>query len=92
MEAVETAEDAEMLRRLGIDYAQGYFFLEPLPGRELAQLLRSGESADHSDLLEPLGAAPTSLDSAKTGPRSFVLYEVSASRRAHSQIEISIFL
>ncbi len=61
MEAVETAEDAEMLRRLGIDYAQGYFFLEPLPGRELAQLLRSGESAVHSDLLEPLGAAPTSL-------------------------------
>jgi EAL domain-containing protein (putative c-di-GMP-specific phosphodiesterase class I) len=42
MEAVETADDAEALRPLGIDYAQGYFFLKPLPGRELAQALRAG--------------------------------------------------
>jgi EAL domain-containing protein (putative c-di-GMP-specific phosphodiesterase class I) len=42
MEAVETAEEAEVLRRLGIDYAQGYFFLRPLPGRELARLLEEG--------------------------------------------------
>lgn len=42
MEAVETAEDANALRSLGIDYAQGYFFLKPLPGRELAQALRAG--------------------------------------------------
>ena len=60
MEAVETAEDAEVLRLLGIDYAQGYFFLRPLPGRELAQLLRSGGlPADPSGVLEPLGAAPS---------------------------------
>jgi len=60
MEAVETAEDAEVLRLLGIDYAQGYFFLKPLPGRELAQLLRSGESpANRVSVLEPLGAAPS---------------------------------
>jgi EAL domain-containing protein (putative c-di-GMP-specific phosphodiesterase class I) len=60
MEAVETAEDAEVLRLLGIDYAQGYFFLKPLPGLELARLLRSGESAeDRSGVLEPLGAAPS---------------------------------
>ena len=42
MEAVETAEEAEVLRRLGIDYAQGYFFLKPLPGRELARILEDG--------------------------------------------------
>lgn len=60
MEAVETAEDAEVLRLLGIDYAQGYFFLRPLPGLELARLLRAGESAeDRSGVLEPLGAAPS---------------------------------
>ncbi len=59
MEAVETAEDAEVLRLLGIDYAQGYFFQKPLPGRDLARLLRAGDSpADHPGILEPLGAAP----------------------------------
>jgi len=42
MEAVETAEDAQVLRRLGIDYAQGYFFMKPLPGRDLAQALEVG--------------------------------------------------
>jgi EAL domain-containing protein (putative c-di-GMP-specific phosphodiesterase class I) len=42
MEAVETAEDAEALHDLGIDYAQGYYFLKPLPGRELAQILHGG--------------------------------------------------
>lgn len=42
MEAVETAEEAEVLRRLGIDYAQGYFFLKPLPGRDLARVLEEG--------------------------------------------------
>jgi EAL domain-containing protein (putative c-di-GMP-specific phosphodiesterase class I) len=62
MEAVETAEDAEVLRLLGIDYAQGYFFLKPLPGRELAQLLRAGElNTDRSGVLEPLGATPSPL-------------------------------
>ncbi len=42
MEAVETAEDAEALIPLGIDYAQGYYFLKPLPGRELSQAIRLG--------------------------------------------------
>ncbi|HEX9944927.1 MAG TPA: EAL domain-containing response regulator [Thermoanaerobaculia bacterium] len=60
MEAVETAEDAEVLRLLGIDYAQGYFFLKPLPGRDLAQLLRASDSpAEGSRVLEPLGVAPS---------------------------------
>jgi EAL domain-containing protein (putative c-di-GMP-specific phosphodiesterase class I) len=60
MEAVETAEDAEVLRHLGIDYAQGFFFQRPLPGRELAELLRSGDAAEsRASVLEPLGAAPS---------------------------------
>src|SRR6185295_8357652 len=60
MEAVETAEDAEVLRLLGIDYAQGYFFQRPLSGRDLAQLLRSEESpSNRAAVLEPLSAAPS---------------------------------
>jgi EAL domain-containing protein (putative c-di-GMP-specific phosphodiesterase class I) len=61
MEAVETAEDAEVLRLLGIDYAQGYFFQRPLPGLELAQILRGGSSANSVAVLEPLGAVRSAL-------------------------------
>jgi EAL domain-containing protein (putative c-di-GMP-specific phosphodiesterase class I) len=53
MEAVETADDAAALRPLGIDYAQGYYFLKPLPGRDLAQALRAG-------VLQPPGMSPLS--------------------------------
>lgn len=53
MEAVETADDAAALRPLGIDYAQGYYFLKPLPGRDLAQALRAG-------VLHPPGMTPLS--------------------------------
>lgn len=57
MEAVETAEDAEILRFLGIDYGQGYFFSEPLPGRELAGSPRVGIAhPEHPGKLSPLGA------------------------------------
>ncbi len=42
MEAVETSEDAQTLRLLGIDYAQGYFFMKPVPGRDLNQALDLG--------------------------------------------------
>lgn len=45
MEAVETADDAEMLRSLGIDYGQGFFFLEPLAGAELARVLHPASTA-----------------------------------------------
>lgn len=59
MEAVETAEDAEVLRLLGIDYAQGYFFLPPLPGRELSQSLRVGLARPDQLGIDPLGAVPS---------------------------------
>jgi hypothetical protein len=55
---VETAEDADILRFLGIDYGQGYFFSEPLPGRELAMSPRVGiVNPEHPGKLSPLGAS-----------------------------------
>ena len=58
MEAVETEEEAEILCILGIDYGQGYYFLEPLPGRDLALSSRVGiPHPAHPDLLTPLGSA-----------------------------------
>jgi EAL domain-containing protein (putative c-di-GMP-specific phosphodiesterase class I) len=61
MEAVETTEDAEILRVLGIDYGQGYFFSEPLPGRDLARSPRVGIALpEHPGKLSPLGTTPSS--------------------------------
>jgi len=58
MEAVETAAEAEVLHRLGIDYGQGFFFLEPLPGRDLAHSRRIGITLPgQADRLSPIGAA-----------------------------------
>jgi EAL domain-containing protein (putative c-di-GMP-specific phosphodiesterase class I)/DNA-binding NarL/FixJ family response regulator len=58
MEAVETEEEAEILCILGIDYGQGYYFLEPLPGRDLAHSSRVGiPHPTRPDLLTPLGPA-----------------------------------
>jgi hypothetical protein len=54
---VETAEDAEMLRVLGIDYGQGHHFSEPLPGRELACSPRIGIAQPGRPGLVPLGSA-----------------------------------
>jgi EAL domain-containing protein (putative c-di-GMP-specific phosphodiesterase class I)/CheY-like chemotaxis protein len=59
MEAVETEEEAEILCILGIDYGQGYYFLEPLPGRDLAHSSRVGiPHPTRPDLLTPIGPAP----------------------------------
>lgn len=67
MECVETAEALEVLRALGAEYAQGYFFSEPVTGRELATGYRprlpevSGEEA--ARLQEPAAAElPTVAD------------------------------
>jgi EAL domain-containing protein (putative c-di-GMP-specific phosphodiesterase class I)/ActR/RegA family two-component response regulator len=59
MEAVETAEEAEVLHQLGIDYGQGFYFLEPLPGRELASSRRIGITlSEGAGRLSPIGIAP----------------------------------
>jgi EAL domain-containing protein (putative c-di-GMP-specific phosphodiesterase class I) len=41
-EGVETAEHLTILRSLGCEYGQGYFFARPLPVAEVASLLASG--------------------------------------------------
>ena len=38
-EGVETAEQAEFLRRIGCDLAQGYYFSRPVPVEEFEKLL-----------------------------------------------------
>jgi diguanylate cyclase (GGDEF)-like protein/PAS domain S-box-containing protein len=38
-EGVETAEQRDMLARIGCDYGQGYLFSKPLPAEEFMQLL-----------------------------------------------------
>ena len=51
-------EEAEILTLLGIDYGQGFFFLEPLPGQELARSPRVRLSAPAgSERLKPRGAS-----------------------------------
>lgn len=58
MEAVETAEDAEMLRVLGIDYGQGFYFLHPMAGSDLARSDRVGiVHPGRPGVLTPLGSA-----------------------------------
>jgi EAL domain-containing protein (putative c-di-GMP-specific phosphodiesterase class I) len=45
-EGVETAEQASLLRSLGCEYAQGYFFIKPTDQEGIAEvLLKSRESA-----------------------------------------------
>jgi EAL domain-containing protein (putative c-di-GMP-specific phosphodiesterase class I) len=38
-EGVETAEQLEQLRKMGCDYAQGYYFSRPVDGRRVQALL-----------------------------------------------------
>jgi EAL domain-containing protein (putative c-di-GMP-specific phosphodiesterase class I) len=47
-EGVETAEQAALLRRLGCEQAQGYYFARPMPEAELKALL--GAKIDASPL------------------------------------------
>lgn len=40
-EGVETEEDAAMLRAMGCDYAQGYYFARPMTEKDTIEMLRS---------------------------------------------------
>lgn len=39
-EGIETAEQLSLLRELGCDYGQGYYFAKPLPSTEAGELLK----------------------------------------------------
>ncbi|HBR68636.1 MAG TPA: cyclic nucleotide-binding protein [Rhodospirillaceae bacterium] len=45
-EGIESKEEGKMLRDMGCDMAQGYFFAKPMPERELIQVLRDWKPAD----------------------------------------------
>jgi len=51
-EAVETVEQVEALRAIGVDVAQGYFFSPPMAAEE-AQGFASGEAPPSFDLTQP---------------------------------------
>ncbi|WP_138445268.1 putative bifunctional diguanylate cyclase/phosphodiesterase [Sinomonas susongensis] len=46
IEGIETAEQAQILRRLGATSGQGYYFSRPIPGEAMTQLLVSGLPPD----------------------------------------------
>ena len=45
-EGVETEQQAELLRRLGCDYMQGYHFFRPLPKKEAERVLQRTSGRD----------------------------------------------
>ncbi len=52
-EGVETAEDAGYLRSIGCQYAQGFYYGEPMSDRDVLQLLKMVRKAEHK--LRPRG-------------------------------------
>lgn len=44
-EGIETPEQDEIVKRLGIDMIQGYYYARPMPGEEFAWLLRQSNRA-----------------------------------------------
>ncbi|HXG58413.1 MAG TPA: EAL domain-containing protein [Thermoanaerobaculia bacterium] len=42
VEGVESLEQVEKMRELGLDYAQGYFFAPPLPAADVTELIARG--------------------------------------------------
>ena len=54
-EIVETPTAARDLQRMGCDYAQGYFYCEPLGAEEALQVLRSSDGTLAT--LQPSGVA-----------------------------------
>ncbi|KQS72515.1 diguanylate cyclase [Rhizobium sp. Leaf371] len=44
-EGIETLEDWELLKKLGIDYGQGYFFSKPMPIGDMLRMLESNSEA-----------------------------------------------
>ena len=45
-EGVEEKEEASMLKKLGCDQAQGYYFSKPLPEIEVTNFVRDSDKFD----------------------------------------------
>lgn len=45
VEGIETEEQAELLRKMGGEYAQGFYFYRPMPVSDFEKLLDGGETA-----------------------------------------------
>ena len=41
-EGPETEEQVSMLRKLGVDFAQGYYFSRPLPAKKFEEYIKKG--------------------------------------------------
>ncbi len=52
-EGVETPDDVSFLRGIGCEYAQGFYFGEPIPDRDVNQLLRMVQKSERK--LQPRG-------------------------------------
>jgi EAL domain-containing protein (putative c-di-GMP-specific phosphodiesterase class I) len=48
-EGVETQEQLDLLRQIGCDFGQGYFFARPMPGAQFEAFLRGPESTRFQD-------------------------------------------
>jgi EAL domain-containing protein (putative c-di-GMP-specific phosphodiesterase class I) len=55
VEGVETAEQAEIIGRLGCSTMQGYFFAKPTPQGEVESFIASYRMSDHPRLAAVAG-------------------------------------
>ena len=62
-EIVETQAAAQDLQRMGCDYAQGYFYCEPVEAEEALQMLRSSDGVSATSPLDrrPRQAPPKTI-------------------------------
>ena len=56
VEGIETSEQAELLRTLGCDQGQGYYFADPRPAWEVSDILPSPRTAPDEVTLGPSSA------------------------------------
>lgn len=48
-EGVETREQVELLRKIGCDYVQGYYYAKPMPEEEFFELLAAQKKEEENN-------------------------------------------